>query len=340
VTTVHTEEKGRTMQTSYRWLLAVVAFLTIALAALTVLPARADLPAGASITAEIPVDDASGMVDVGFGSVWVSNTRAGTVSRIDPTTDTVVGTIAVGRGTFGLRTGDGAVWLTNSAEGTVLRIDPATNLVVATIPVGTFPIGLAVTPGAVWIANHWAGPGETTGSVSRIDPTTNTVVDTIPLGVLPFAGPKFVAAGAGSIWVGVPNLEAVVRISTATDAIQATIADKGSCSGIAATDTAVWIAGGNGPGCAPGVTRIDPASNTLVGDKINAGGNVADVAAGAHSVWYTAPGSQFVGRIDPGTSTVASMLKVRGSPTGIAVGFGAAWVLDPEHGLVLRLRPA
>jgi len=317
--------------------LAAIAVFVAALAGFAAAPARADLPAGASVVDAIVVDDARGMIDVGFGSVWVSNTGTGTVSRIDPATNTVVKTIAVGQGVFGLRTGNGAVWLTNSAEGTVSRIDPTTNLVSATIPVGMFPIGLAVTAGAVWVANHWAGPGEATGSISRIDPTTNTVVDTIPLGVLPFAGPKFVAAGAGSIWVGVPNLEAVVRISTATDAIQATIADKGSCSGIAATDSAVWVAGGNGPGCAPGITRIDPASNTVVGDKINAGGNVADVAVAPDSVWYTTPGSQFVGRIDPGTNTVASLLKARGTPTGVAVGFGSAWVLDPEHSLVLRL---
>ena len=154
-------------------------------------------------------------------------------------------------------------------------------------PSARAPIGLAVTPGAVWVANHWAKPGDRTGSAMRIDPATNTIVDTIPLGAAPFDGPKFVAAAAGSIWVGVPNLEAVVRLSTATDDVQATIPDKGSCSGIAATDAAVWVAGGNGPGCAPGVTRIDPATNKVVGGKLNAGGNVADVAVGLGSVWFT-----------------------------------------------------
>ena len=200
-----------------------------------------------------------------------------------------------------------------------------------------FPIGLAVTPGAVWVANH---NGDPTGSVMRIDPRTDTVVDTIPLGTAPFGGPKFIAAGAGSIWVGVPNLEALVRISTATDAVQATIPDPGSCSGIAATNTSVWVAGGNGPGCAPGVTRIDPATNAVVEGKINAGGNVADVAVGLGSVWYTTFKSQFVGTIDPDANTVTSLLKTDGVPTGVTVGFGAVWVLESDHALVLRLEPA
>jgi hypothetical protein len=138
----------------------------------------------------------------------------------------------------------------------------------------------------------------------------------------------------------VPNLGGVVRISTATDAIEATIPDKGSCSGMAGSDTAVWVAGGNGPSCAPGITRIDPTTNTVAGDKINAGGNVADVAIGLGSVWYTTFKSRFVGRIDESTGVVGSQLKTDGVPTGVAVGFGSAWVLDPEHGLVLRLEPA
>ena len=292
--------------------------------------------AGASVVATIRVDDATGMVDTGFRSVWVANGSAGTVSRIDPNTNSVVKTIALQPGVFGLRTGNGAVWVTNSAENTLSRIDPATYGVL-TIPVGTFPIGLAVTPGAIWVANHHGPPA--TGSIMRIDPTTNTVVATIPLGVLPFDGPKFVAAGAGSVWVGVPNLGAVVRISAATDQIEQTIPVGGVCTGIAADDTSVWVAGWYGPGCATGVTHIDASANAVVGAKIDAGGCVADVAIGFGSVWYTTCKSQFVGRIDQQTNAVTSLLKIDGQPTSVAIDFGSAWVLDAEHGRVLRLQP-
>jgi len=165
------------------------------------------------------------------------------------------------------------------------------------------------------------------------------VVATIPLGTLPYAGPKFIAAAAGSIWVGVPNLSAVVRVSTTTNAIEATIPDKGTCSGIAASEQAVWVAGGGGPGCAPGLTRISTATDTLVDSKINAGGNEADVAVGLGSVWYTTYKSQFVGRVDPASNAVTSVLKTSGTPTGITVGFGSAWVIDPDENLLLRIRP-
>ncbi len=298
--------------------------------------ASADLPAGAQEVARIPIDGGRGMVDTGFGSVWVANGPSGIVDRIDPASNTVLARISVGQGIFGLRTGDGAVWVTNSTENTLSRIDPATNTVVAVVPVGVMPTGLAVTPGAVWVANHWGDP---TGSVSRVDPTTNTVAATIPLGALPYSGPKFIVAAAGSIWVGVPNLSAVVRVSTVTNAIEATIPVKGSCSGIAASGDAVWVAGGGGPGCAPGLTRISTATDTVVDGKINAGGNEADVAVGLGSVWYTAYKSQFIGRVDPASSVVTSVLKTSGTPTGITIGFASAWAIDQDENVLLRLDP-
>jgi YVTN family beta-propeller protein len=40
----------------------------------------------------------------------------------------------------------------NESEGTVSRIDPATNTVIATIPIGGAPQGIAVSGTTVWVA--------------------------------------------------------------------------------------------------------------------------------------------------------------------------------------------
>ncbi len=49
---------------------------------------------------------------------------------------------------------NGAVWVANRLDGTVSRIDPATNSVSATIPeVGANPTAVAAGLGAVWVAN-------------------------------------------------------------------------------------------------------------------------------------------------------------------------------------------
>ncbi len=48
--------------------------------------------------------------------------------------------------------GAGAVWVANSADGTVSRIDPATNTVTATITLGGEPVAVAVSGTTVWVA--------------------------------------------------------------------------------------------------------------------------------------------------------------------------------------------
>ena len=63
----------------------------------------------------------------GAGSVWVTNSLDGTVSRIDPGTNSVVATIPTGNGPAALDADDSGVWVSNQFDGTVVRIDPTTN---------------------------------------------------------------------------------------------------------------------------------------------------------------------------------------------------------------------
>jgi YVTN family beta-propeller protein len=48
--------------------------------------------------------------------------------------------------------GAGAVWVVSASAGTVSRIDPATNTAVATIAIGGSPVGVAVAGTTVWVA--------------------------------------------------------------------------------------------------------------------------------------------------------------------------------------------
>ena len=50
-----------------------------------------------------------------------------------------------------LAVGEGAVWVANTAAGSVSRIEPATNQVVHTIEVGNAPAGIVVAAGFVWV---------------------------------------------------------------------------------------------------------------------------------------------------------------------------------------------
>src|SRR5215470_13026034 len=138
--------------------------------------------------------------------------------------------------------GFGSIWVANGPAGTILRIDPASNTVVATIQAGRPVCCLAFGANAVWAASF------ATDSVVRIDPAANTVIDVIPVGAATFlGGPNLMAAVPGSVWTDVPNLSALVRIDTATDAVSATIPVRGACGEVAADSEQVWVSGGMPP---------------------------------------------------------------------------------------------
>ena len=77
----------------------------------------------ARITAAVRVGQRPSAVAGGGGAVWVTNSSAGAVSRIDPVTNTSV-QIPVGAGPSGVAVGAGAVWVANSGDATVSKITP------------------------------------------------------------------------------------------------------------------------------------------------------------------------------------------------------------------------
>ena len=119
-----------------------------------VLPGRRPVRLGSNPTA----------MAAGAGALWVASEEAGTVTRIEPRTGTVVRAIPVGNGPSAVATGEGAVWVVNGHDGTVSRIDPATNAVSGTVRVGGEPTAVAAGGGAVWVA------GGEDGTVARVDP--------------------------------------------------------------------------------------------------------------------------------------------------------------------------
>jgi YVTN family beta-propeller protein len=130
-------------------------------------------------------------VGVGSGAVWVSDSSADTVTRVDPTGLTTP--IAVGHFPSGLAVGDGGVWVADRGDDAVVRIDPDTRAATATIPVGDSPTSVAVGDGSVWVANS----GD--GTVTRIDPASDKATATITVG----GSPQAIAIGDGRAWVSV-----------------------------------------------------------------------------------------------------------------------------------------
>jgi YVTN family beta-propeller protein len=274
--------------------------------------------------------------------VLVANWVDGTLSRIDPATNTVLASLPVTvsgiEGPHAVAYGEGAVWVTmyaldssgkDSIAGAVERLDPVSGVVLATIPVGKAPFGIATSPGAVWVANY------DDGTISRIDPATNQVTASITLS----AGVYGLAFDFGSLWATNEQTGTVSRIDPATNQVTTTIPTVGGPEGVTSGAGALWVANWGTTGQADGtLSRIDPATNQVV-RAIPVGTNPSDVAFGGGSVWVAMVGEPAVVQVNSATNAVQARIgmgaKVLDS-TGDVVGLRgitatdhAAWVVRP-----------
>lgn len=204
-----------------------------------------------------------GVMTFAFGSLWVNRdvgSHADAVTRIDPTTNTVIATIKVAtEGGEGITSGFGSIWEVDYGAGTVERIDPVTNTVVATISTnGTSPAGVVAAAGAIWVANHNEPRVDRGYSVVKIDPSTNKVVDTILVGG-ENGGPVWLLYSAGSVWAWDQVYLTIDRIDPTSDKIVAAIPSGDGGAGanrhFAGDGSRVWFTSGLG------VEQVDPVTN-------------------------------------------------------------------------------
>jgi YVTN family beta-propeller protein len=279
---------------------------------------------------------------VADGMLWVLK-GAGTVVRIDPATNAVVGKpLRVPAGAEAIAVAQGALWVTSVAPGdlgtpgkdTVTRIDPATGRTVATITVARAPLDVAATPGAVWVTNSGAG-GD---SVARIDPHTNRLSGRP---VSTGASPQSLAVGGGSLWVANHDARTVTRIDQASGKVVADIPVPSEPHRVAYGAGAAWVGNWHDNS----ISRIDPATNRVVGSPIPIGSHHAgNLAVGAGGVWVTsdyrleaADEDVVVVRIDPRTNRAVETIAVGGHPIDIAATEGAVWVSVANPGTLLRI---
>ena len=152
-------------------------------------------------------------------TAYITDFTGNCVYVIDVTTSTVIDTIAVGSGPFGVSVSpDGTrVYVTNQNSGTVSVINTANDSVVATIPLGSGLYGIAVSPDGtkVYAARN--------NQVDVINTATNTVTATINLIFGPLEGIAISHDGS-KVYAACNSLYPIIYvINTANNAVLDTI---------------------------------------------------------------------------------------------------------------------
>ena len=93
------------------------------------------------ITATLPVGpaDSEGGITVSGDSIWLVTDKNGTLSRIDPSTDTVRQKISIPSGSYNPLFGDGIIWITGFDSSVLTAVDAVTGELLASSPVGPKP---------------------------------------------------------------------------------------------------------------------------------------------------------------------------------------------------------
>jgi YVTN family beta-propeller protein len=262
-------------------------------------------------TGEIPVGASPSGVAAGFGSVWVSNVDAHSVSRVDPVKGVQIQTIQVGNGPAGIAVGGAFVWVANGLDGTVSRIDPQTDGVVQKIEVGNGPVALAADAYGVWVATA------DDGRVLQINKRTGKVSRSIYVG----QSADGVAAANGSVWIASSSTGIVTRIDARSDTVIQTVQAGAGAGAVAAGPHDVWVANA----LANTVTRIDAATGS-VRATIPVGNDPNGIAVVEGAVWVSSEHDGRLSKIDPATDSVVKTVKTGNPPEGIVFAAGALYV--------------
>jgi len=146
-------------------------------------------------------------------------TEAATLLRIDPSTNTITGSVSMLNGppsgnaldVSSMAAAAGSIWVVAYFENEVLRVDPNKMTVSAAISVGRSPSSIVSDGHSLWVALN------NDRSVIRIDPASNRVVQTVHVGSKDTSDSPWQLAYDGSqLLASLPNSGRVVRIDPAS----------------------------------------------------------------------------------------------------------------------------
>jgi DNA-binding beta-propeller fold protein YncE len=258
-------------------------------------------------------------------TVWVSNSRGGTLTRLSTKTNKQIGEpIRVGNNPDEVEASNGIVWVANTDDNTVTRWEPGDQREFA---VGPGPEGLSLGERFLWVTN---GDGD---SVSRIELSSGEVQPPIPVGRKPIG----IYAGKQFVWVTNSFSRSVTRLDPATGAIVDTIDGVGK--NIRAVTEAfgfAWVSSADPNGM---VMRLNLDTGE-VRERIKVGQKSKEMVAAGGYLWVVNETSEDVVRIDPKKAeVVGDPIKVGDTPVGLAFGANSLWVSNNRSDDVTRIDP-
>jgi len=136
--------------------------------------------------------------------------KKGTLTRIDPSTNSVRQKIPIPTGSYNPVFSDGVVWITGVDRSVLTAVDAETGRVLDFVTVGAKPRFLTAGGGSIWTLNQ----GD--GSVTRVDEKSRKVITAIQVGIPGTGGD--IGYGADAVWLTVFDVP-LTRVDATTNRV-------------------------------------------------------------------------------------------------------------------------
>jgi virginiamycin B lyase len=165
-----------------------------------------------SLLAVLPITPAGpeGGIVASADSIWMVTDSKGTLTRIDPSTNSLRQSTSIPPGSYNPIFSNGVVWVSGTESNVITAVDATSGKVLESLSVGSKPRFLTSGGGSVWTLNQ----GD--GSISRVDEKTRKLVATVQAGILGTGGD--IAFGVGSVWATVFDVP-LTRINGTTNKV-------------------------------------------------------------------------------------------------------------------------
>jgi len=284
------------------------------------LPSPAPAPSGVRVVATVEVGQEAYGLAVTDDAVWATSFQGGTLTRVDPATNTAGAPLRLGAGAATLMAEGGSLWVGGYGDpATVWRVDPASGKVVDTVSAGELCCDFAWDGRSAWAVDP-------RGAVLRVGG-----VERWPILMDRNAHTNVVYAG-GLLWASSDT-----TVLTATDPTTGEARQRVEVGGgvpFLVHDGLLW-------GAAPTTLwAIDPATgrmerNVPLTDSIE----VLSLGFAGDDIWV---GIRRPGRVGAvlrlsAAGAVLDELREVDIPARIAFGFGSVWVTDSGSGSLFRI---
>jgi DNA-binding beta-propeller fold protein YncE len=131
-----------------------------------------------------------GAVLYALSALWVTNTRANRVTKLDPRDGALLGSFEVGHAPAALAFDGESIWVANSGANSLTKLDPKGRKLL-TVGVQARPLALAFDGAHLWVASNKAR------SVTKLRAKDGRIAGVFPAG----DGPSALAFDGENIWV-------------------------------------------------------------------------------------------------------------------------------------------